>query len=149
MQVALPRPPSWYPGHMAAFAKALPSLLANTNVVLEVRDSRLPLTSINHALEEQLEEWHSNVNNTGTIRERIVVHTKRDLVPNWGEEVSCVSSFTTYPYTQSVEPRDFVVHYRNIINIICISPRPLHRLPLKRCIPLSYVRLPVFSGAYP
>ncbi|KAF8326819.1 P-loop containing nucleoside triphosphate hydrolase protein [Cantharellus anzutake] len=86
MQVALARPPSWYPGHMAAFAKALPSLLANTNVVLEVRDSRLPLTSINPALEKHLEEWRIGVSKAGVVREQIVVHTKKDLVPSWGEE---------------------------------------------------------------
>ncbi len=125
MQVALPRPPSWYPGHMAAFAKALPSLLVNTNVVLEVRDSRLPLTSINHALEEQLEKWHSSITKTGVVRERIVVHTKRDLVPTWGEEVGWSPlPFIHYSlvvalrsHTECAGPRDFVVHYQNIINI--------------------------------
>jgi ribosome biogenesis GTPase A len=47
----LPTPPSWYPGHMAQFAKALPALLTKTDVVLELRDARLPLTSINGTLE--------------------------------------------------------------------------------------------------
>jgi mitochondrial GTPase 1 len=47
----LPIPPSWYPGHMSKFAKALPALLTKTDVVLELRDARLPLTSINGTLE--------------------------------------------------------------------------------------------------
>jgi hypothetical protein len=47
----LPPPPSWYPGHMARFAQNLPALLTRTDVVLEVRDARLPLTSINGNLE--------------------------------------------------------------------------------------------------
>ncbi len=51
MRPSLPAPPSWYPGHMARFAKALPTLLQRTDVVLEVRDARLPLTSINRTLE--------------------------------------------------------------------------------------------------
>jgi hypothetical protein len=50
----LPPAPSWYPGHMSKFAKALPGLLARTDVVLELRDARLPLTSINGPLEG---EW--------------------------------------------------------------------------------------------
>ena len=47
----LPAPPSWYPGHMRRFTRRLPSLLSQTDVVLELRDARLPLTSINPAFE--------------------------------------------------------------------------------------------------
>ena len=50
---ALPTPPSWFPGHMNRFTKQLPALLSRTDVVLELRDSRLPLTSINHNLERE------------------------------------------------------------------------------------------------
>lgn len=49
----LPAPPSWYPGHMTQFARMLPDLLRRTDVVLELRDSRLPLTSINPNFEGQ------------------------------------------------------------------------------------------------
>ena len=49
----LPAPPSWYPGHMTQFARALPALLRRTDVVLELRDARLPLTSINRNFEGQ------------------------------------------------------------------------------------------------
>lgn len=51
---ALPVPPSWYPGHMTRFFRQLPALLARTDVVIELRDSRLPLTSINSNLEGAL-----------------------------------------------------------------------------------------------
>ena len=47
----LPAPPSWYPGHMTQFARLLPQLLQRTDVVLELRDARLPLTSINRTFE--------------------------------------------------------------------------------------------------
>jgi len=47
----LPTPPSWFPGHMMKFTRMLPAFLKRTNVVLEIRDSRLPLTSINRTLE--------------------------------------------------------------------------------------------------
>ena len=48
---ALPAPPSWFPGHMLHFARTLPALLTRTDVVLELRDARLPLTSINRNFE--------------------------------------------------------------------------------------------------
>jgi hypothetical protein len=95
--LALPPAPSWFPGHMAAFAKALPSLLSKTHVVLEVRDARLPLTSINSLLEATLVEWLTGRHKTGGVRERIVVYTKRDLVPSWGEEVGEIIRATPCP----------------------------------------------------
>lgn len=47
----LPVPPSWYPGHMTQFTRQLPQLLRRTDIVIEVRDARLPLTSINRNFE--------------------------------------------------------------------------------------------------
>lgn len=86
----LPAAPSWFPGHMAAFARALPSLLNSTHVVLEVRDARLPLTSINPVLERTVEKWRTDRGRGKGVSccERIVVYTKQDLVANWGVEVS-------------------------------------------------------------
>lgn len=49
--MVLPAPPSWYPGHMRQFVRLLPALLSRTDVVLELRDARLPLTSINSTFE--------------------------------------------------------------------------------------------------
>ncbi|CUA77537.1 hypothetical protein RSOLAG22IIIB_02552 [Rhizoctonia solani] len=80
----LPIAPSWYPGHMRRFFTRLPELLAQTHIVLEARDSRLPLTSINPEFEAALERWKQSRSNG--LCERIVVYTKRDLVPKWGEE---------------------------------------------------------------
>lgn len=53
----LPTPPSWFPGHMMKFTRMLPALLKRTNVVLEIRDSRLPLTSINRTLEGESDAY--------------------------------------------------------------------------------------------
>ncbi|KDQ13366.1 hypothetical protein BOTBODRAFT_33687 [Botryobasidium botryosum FD-172 SS1] len=84
----LPVAPSWFPGHMAAFARALPSLLNNTHIVLEVRDARLPLTSINPVLEKTVEKWRSDRGRGkgSAVCERVVVYTKKDLVAGWGVE---------------------------------------------------------------
>ncbi|GLB42259.1 putative 50S ribosome-binding GTPase [Lyophyllum shimeji] len=92
----LPIPPSWFPGHMMKFTRMLPALLTRTDVVLEIRDSRMPLTSINRTLEGALQKWRrergwdpNNPNrrivNAGAC-ERIVILNKRDLVPEWGME---------------------------------------------------------------
>ncbi|KAJ7596590.1 P-loop containing nucleoside triphosphate hydrolase protein [Mycena floridula] len=92
----LPVPPSWFPGHMMKFTKMLPALLNKTHVVLELRDSRLPLTSINSRLEGALQNWRTErgwdphnperrISGTGAC-ERLIILNKRDLVPEWGLE---------------------------------------------------------------
>ncbi|KAI0631018.1 P-loop containing nucleoside triphosphate hydrolase protein [Trametes polyzona] len=100
----LPAPPSWFPGHMLQFQRTLPTLLNKTDVVLELRDARLPLTSINRNFEGALQKWRRERGKvdgvTGFVSpepsspppappllpacERVVVFSKRDLVPEWG-----------------------------------------------------------------
>jgi len=103
----LPAPPSWFPGHMLQFQRNLPHLLTLTDVVLELRDARLPLTSINKKFEGALQTWRRErgaiptpppandagpstlpmtprPTGSGLVCERIVVFNKRDLVPEWG-----------------------------------------------------------------
>lgn len=74
---------------MASFSKSLPLLLQSTHVVLEARDARLPLTSINPAFENILKKWHHERGGgiVGPV-ERIVLYNKADLVPQWGIAVS-------------------------------------------------------------
>ncbi|EPQ52106.1 P-loop containing nucleoside triphosphate hydrolase protein [Gloeophyllum trabeum ATCC 11539] len=85
---------------MDKFARMLPALLRRTDVVLELRDSRLPLTSINETLEGAIQKWRRERGRiaatsglpapasygAATPCERIVVFNKRDLVPEWGLE---------------------------------------------------------------
>ncbi|PCH35203.1 nucleoside triphosphate hydrolase protein [Wolfiporia cocos MD-104 SS10] len=116
----LPAPPSWYPGHMVQFQRQLPSVLSSTDIVLELRDARLPLTSINRNFEGALRRWrnergyidspvavhgvktradHLNrpPTNNGRLCERIVVFNKRDLVPEWGVEPFSRAMASRYP----------------------------------------------------
>ncbi|KAF8882509.1 P-loop containing nucleoside triphosphate hydrolase protein [Gymnopilus junonius] len=107
---ALPPPASWFPGHMMKFTRMLPALLKRTNVVLEIRDSRLPLTSINRTLEGALNKWRLergwDPNNPGRrflaveACEHIVVLNKRDLVPEWGLEPFRKAMAKKYPHQQ-------------------------------------------------
>ncbi|ETW77993.1 hypothetical protein HETIRDRAFT_326144 [Heterobasidion irregulare TC 32-1] len=79
---------------MTQFARMLPALLMRTDVVLELRDARLPLTSINRKFEGALQRWRaervrvapSPQQAASQVCERVVVFSKRDLVPEWGIE---------------------------------------------------------------
>lgn len=50
------RTPSWFAGHMAKSLKQLPKLLQGIDIVIEARDARLPLTSINGAFDSALDK---------------------------------------------------------------------------------------------
>ena len=58
----------WYPGHMAAAMRKLAERLRIVDVVVEVVDARLPLTSSNPALDE-----------AAAKKARIVVLGREDL----------------------------------------------------------------------
>ncbi|WWD22457.1 hypothetical protein CI109_106948 [Kwoniella shandongensis] len=76
------RTPSWFAGHMSRSLRELPSLLEDIDLVIEARDARLPLTSINTAFDALL----SKSRGKGKERERVVVYTKRDLAEKRYEE---------------------------------------------------------------
>lgn len=110
--------PSWFVGHMARSLRILPKTLANIDLVIEVRDARLPLSSVNPAFEKALHQawggagWdrkgkgraqgmsiESRASEDGRVgsstrmseprgRERMVVYTKRDLAEARYEDVS-------------------------------------------------------------
>jgi len=87
------RTPSWYLGHMARSLRDLPTLLTDIDLVIESRDARLPLTSINTAFNSALEQsWGPRMRDgrytgKGKGREKVVVYTKRDLAEKKYEEV--------------------------------------------------------------
>ncbi|KZS96259.1 P-loop containing nucleoside triphosphate hydrolase protein [Sistotremastrum niveocremeum HHB9708] len=99
LRPALPAPPSWFPGHMSQFTNQLPKLLSRTDVVLELRDSRLPLTSINPAFEEAITKWRYERSRgaSSLLCQRVVVLGKMDLVPRWGIEPFRSSMKTLFP----------------------------------------------------
>ncbi|KAG6820293.1 hypothetical protein H0H93_002731 [Arthromyces matolae] len=137
---ALPIPPSWFPGHMKKFTRMLPALLTKTDVVLEIRDSRLPLTSINRTLEGALQKWRRErgwdpndpkrrIVNTGAC-ERIVVLNKRDLVPEWGMEPFRNAMAKKFPEQQVMfaswqRPRDIRTLSELLVNIAKRYPHAL------------------------
>lgn len=87
--------PSWYAGHMYRAMRSLPALLARSPppLIVEVRDARLPLSSINPAFEDLLVSMEKTAS-AGSMtagqrsldhaaewrRRRLIVYTKRDLI---------------------------------------------------------------------
>ncbi|XP_020576244.1 short integuments 2, mitochondrial-like [Phalaenopsis equestris] len=63
---------NWFPGHMAAATRAIRDRLKLTDLVIEVRDARIPLSSTNEDLQNLLSR-----------KRRIVALNKKDLAnPN-------------------------------------------------------------------
>jgi ribosome biogenesis GTPase A len=60
----------WYPGHIAKAEKSLQAQLKRVDVVLEVRDARIPLSTLHPRLEEWLEG-----------RRRVLVINRVDMIP--------------------------------------------------------------------
>lgn len=102
----LPAPLSWFPGHMSSFMRNLPTLLTRTDIILEMRDSRLPLTSVNPNFEEHLQTWKGkakevpNDDPASQLRRRIIVLSKKDLVPAWGLEVGDTGLYRNFGSTE-------------------------------------------------
>ncbi|CAI9099889.1 OLC1v1036774C2 [Oldenlandia corymbosa var. corymbosa] len=68
---------NWFPGHMAAATKAIRSRLKVSDLVIEVRDARIPITSANQELQPML-----------AGKRRIIALNKKDLsnpnlMPKW------------------------------------------------------------------
>ncbi|WVF66129.1 hypothetical protein IAT40_000868 [Kwoniella sp. CBS 6097] len=82
--------PSWFAGHMSRSLRELPTLLEDIDLVIEARDSRLPLTSINSTFDDMLNRVKSRKGGggkgKGKEREKLVVYTKRDLAEMRYEE---------------------------------------------------------------
>lgn len=63
---------NWFPGHMAAATRAILNRLKLSDLVIEVRDARIPLSSANSTLQPHL-----------SAKRRVVALNKKDLAnPN-------------------------------------------------------------------
>ncbi|KAI9509264.1 P-loop containing nucleoside triphosphate hydrolase protein [Russula earlei] len=140
----LPPPQSWYPGHMTQFSRILPTLLNRTDVVLELRDARLPLTSVNknfegdimrtkdgrarHVVDQNSACSSPNMplplprSHACSVCERVVVFSKSDLIPEWGIEPFQRAMAAKFPeqktmFVSSNSPRDLKTLNRLLVNI--------------------------------
>ncbi|PNY03253.1 mitochondrial GTPase 1-like protein, partial [Trifolium pratense] len=63
---------NWFPGHMAAATRAIRNRLKLADLVIEVRDARIPISSINSDLQSHL-----------SLKRRVIALNKKDLAnPN-------------------------------------------------------------------
>ncbi|KAF9679622.1 hypothetical protein SADUNF_Sadunf06G0033800 [Salix dunnii] len=77
---------NWFPGHMAAATRAIRDRLKLADLVIEVRDSRIPLSSANEDLQPQLD-----------AKRRVIALNKKDLANPNIMHVNCLflaSSFS-------------------------------------------------------
>lgn len=85
---SLPR--SYFLGHHAAGLTKMKSMLSRINMIIECRDYRVPLTSINPLFEQSL-----------AGRERLIVYTKKDLGRHGTPEDNQVFPILHTPPTKS------------------------------------------------
>ncbi|POV98262.1 hypothetical protein PSHT_14121 [Puccinia striiformis] len=74
--------PTWHLGHMVKAIRDMKQRMKAVDVVIETRDARLPLTSINPIFEEILHSQLSNKTPTSTSTSepiRLIVYNKKDL----------------------------------------------------------------------
>eukprot|EP00923_Selenidium_pygospionis_P017668 GHVN01031052.1.p1 GENE.GHVN01031052.1~~GHVN01031052.1.p1 ORF type:complete len:531 (-),score=119.40 GHVN01031052.1:1392-2861(-) len=74
-------PLHWYPGFMAKAARQLPDLLQEVDVVLDIRDGRIPVAT-----------KHPHLNRLLNAKPRVIVLTHRDQIPpiaikQWGVHI--------------------------------------------------------------
>jgi len=64
---------NWYPGHMLKAKKELAKQLKRVDVILEMRDARIPVSSVNHDFEEMLQQKKRIIlfNKSGLADEKI------------------------------------------------------------------------------
>jgi ribosome biogenesis GTPase A len=92
---------NWFPGHMASAASRMAGLARNCDVIVEIRDARLPFTSANALL--QSNGGAAGVNDVSSSHRRVVVLNKADLanarlqrdVQHALSLQGCLSVFTT------------------------------------------------------
>lgn len=89
MSVSMSTPPiQWYPGHIAKAEKALQEQLKRVDVVLEVRDARIPLATEH----PQVKQWIGS-------KERVLILNRVDMIP-----VSMRQDWTDWFRQQGEEP---------------------------------------------
>lgn len=75
---------SWFPGHMAKGLRQIQERLTDVDILIEVRDARIPLSSINSSFERILKETSQYCPQKGIDSKltRLIVYNKMDLIPS-------------------------------------------------------------------
>ncbi|KAI9144875.1 mitochondrial GTPase 1-like protein [Paraphysoderma sedebokerense] len=81
---------NWFPGHMAKGLRLMSERMRQVDVIIEVRDARIPLSSINSKFESIVKK-----------KDRIVVYNKADLA-NHNYQKRLTDAFLSYQGTKAV-----------------------------------------------
>lgn len=87
--------PSWFVGHMHKALGVMDQKLASMDLFVEVRDARLPLSSINPAFER--------LSGPEKRARRLIVYTKRDLADNRFEQVRSAQPMGHFSFNPTVQ----------------------------------------------
>ncbi|RHZ75754.1 hypothetical protein Glove_209g50 [Diversispora epigaea] len=67
---------NWFPGHMAKGLRIISEKMSSIDVIVEARDARIPISSINKKFEE-----------VANVKERIIVYNKCDLAEESSQDI--------------------------------------------------------------
>ncbi|KAI9294984.1 hypothetical protein K502DRAFT_324557 [Neoconidiobolus thromboides FSU 785] len=71
---------NWFPGHMAKGIREIETRLKQIDVILEIRDCRIPLSSINPRFEQMIKNERMRNRDGSNDIQRVIVYNKRDLI---------------------------------------------------------------------
>jgi mitochondrial GTPase 1 len=70
---------SWFPGHMSKTVSHLADLIPKMDIILEIRDARIPFSSYNPLLDEICGPQNNFGHGNGSKKHRIIIFNKADL----------------------------------------------------------------------
>uniref|UniRef100_M8C0U5 Ribosome biogenesis GTPase A n=1 Tax=Aegilops tauschii TaxID=37682 RepID=M8C0U5_AEGTA len=107
------RPVQWYPGHIAKTEKELKGQLKLMDVVIEVRDARIPLATTH----PKMDSWLGN-------RRRIIVMNREDMV-----SADDRNAWATYFSSQGIK----VIYSNGQLGMVCagLCPDAVYHFPVR------------------
>ena len=99
----------WFPGHMKKTLREIQENIGLVDIVIELRDARIPLASENPQIAKLIQD-----------KKRLIILTKKDLADEY-----FTTMWMNYFKEQGIEAIAFDVHKDNVLKIIQVSERIL------------------------
>ena len=114
---------NWYPGHMLKAKRELAKKLKSVDVVLEMRDARIPISSVNHDLEELLNKKKRILifNKTGLADDKITskwnsIYKKSEIPFLFIDALNKIDLGKILPLARSMMQKKWSTFYRKVIS---------------------------------
>jgi ribosome biogenesis GTPase A len=108
--------PHWWPGHMGRSYKELTSLVTRANLIIQLRDSRIPLSSANPQLDSLIGH-----------RRSLLLFNKCDLIPTSARRRLSNSLSIPHLFTSCTQPNS--IHDRLVDLLDLIAPQKYKSVP--------------------